>query len=113
MGRGGNMRQPRRRRTMSLRTPDESIARLATHIDIAGVAAKRRWTLIREAALLNWRVSTTGGAALRGGLEELLHMPPQEEHKIALAHHGYAPDLKTALQRRLWHMSTYDTQIHK
>jgi hypothetical protein len=33
------------------------IARLATHIDIAGVAAKRRWTLIREAALLNWRVS--------------------------------------------------------
>ena len=42
-----------------------AIARLATHIDIAGVAAKRRWTLIREAALLNWRVSTTGGAALR------------------------------------------------
>ena len=77
------MRQPRRRRTMSLRTPDESIARLATHIDIAGVAVKRRWTLIREAVLLNWRVSTTDGAALRGGLDELLHLPPEEAHNIA------------------------------
>ena len=77
------MRQPRRQRTMSLRTPDESIARLATHIDIAGVAVKRRWTLIREAVLLNWRVSTTDGAALRGGLDELLHLPPEEAHNIA------------------------------
>ena len=77
------MRQPRRQRTMLLRGPDEAIARLATHIDIAGVAAKRRWTLIREAALLNWRVSTTGGAALRGGL---VHLPPEEADNIALAY---------------------------
>jgi hypothetical protein len=66
---------------MSLRAPDGSIARLATHIDIAGVAAKRRWTLIREAALLNWRVSTTGGAALRGGLDDLRYRALAEIRK--------------------------------
>jgi hypothetical protein len=107
------MRQPWRQRTTSLRAPDGSMARLATHIDIAGVAAKRRWTLIREAALLNWRVSTTGGAALRGGLDELLLLPPEEVHNIALAYTACEPYLQTALRVRLAHLSTYATHRQK
>jgi len=89
------------------------MASLATHIDIAGVAAKRRWTLIREAALLNWRVSTTGGTALGGGLDELLHLPTEEAHNIALAYTACEPYLQTALRARLEHLSTYATHRQK